>query len=631
MPRHFYIKKSKLIVPLEAITLPNVYQEEIQRRYLDILDSEKHLKPLEDLPWWQRAQIESRFIKDKKIGFYKNLLEIEKIIIPMDLKLIRRLYVLLIDYLLLDEIVKGNMIQWAQNIGHNINLEQWDQIWKKNIKITKAISYKENVYNMFNRWYVTPERLDKIDLKCSNKCWKVEALHLGTLMAAYGYFFPISDHVLTLKDDGTFYRFQTPYFWPSNCWEPENTDYAVYLCKRTMQNKARLELADYEAESLARLQRAFARKWEFIFMQAEAQAKVDKKRDKIERKILDSQERAFWDVHRPVPGCVNTTEMDIKKSSRMRNPHKTRKSVYGLQNDIRSHSPTHTPVPETKPPTEDELRQEIKYWQIQLDRHRLKMSKVAESLVLYTEQYVEYDPFLVAPDPSNPWLSDDTTFWEIEASKEPSQQRVKRWAFRMDEALKDPVGREQFLKFLESEFSSENLRFWLAVEDLKRRPIREVPARVQEIWQEFLAPGAPSAINLDSKSYDKTTQNVKEAGRYTFGHAQEHIYKLMKSDSYPRFIRSSAYQELLQAKKKFGNTMDRRTSFEKFTRNVALQTPRDSLTFRCLHFENSLLTFAFISSWICLFLFSASSSTVKKSFRQAQFIYNTVSHKLEDV
>ncbi|KAM9297488.1 regulator of G-protein signaling 7 isoform 11-T11 [Morus bassanus] len=330
-------------------------------------------------------------------------------------------------------------------------------------------------------------------------------------------------------------------------------DPAVYLCKRTMQNKARLELADYEAESLARLQRAFARKWEFIFMQAEAQAKVDKKRDKIERKILDSQERAFWDVHRPVPGCVNTTEVDIKKSSRMRNPHKTRKSVYGLQNDIRSHSPTHTPAPETKPPTEDELHQEIKHWQMQLDRHRLKMSKVAESLLAYTEQYLEYDPFLVPPDPSNPWISDDTTFWELEASKEPGQQRVKRWGFGMDEALKDPVGREQFLKFLESEFSSENLRFWLAVEDLKKRPIREVPARVQEIWQEFLAPGAPSAINLDSKSYDKTTQNVKDPGRYTFEDAQEHIYKLMKSDSYPRFIRSSAYQELLQAKKKGRN------------------------------------------------------------------------------
>uniref|UniRef100_A0A9J8CU73 Regulator of G protein signaling 7 n=2 Tax=Cyprinus carpio carpio TaxID=630221 RepID=A0A9J8CU73_CYPCA len=379
---------------------------------------------------------------------------------------------------------------------------------------------------------------------------QVEALHLGTLMAAHGYFFPISDHVLMLKDDGTFYRFQTPYFWPSNCWEPENTDYAVYLCKRTMQNKARLELADYEAESLARLQRAFARKWEFIFMQAEAQAKVDKKRDKIERKILDSQERAFWDVHRPVPGCVNTTEADIKKSSRMKQPHKTRKSVYGLQNDIRSQSPTHTAAPEVKEPTEDELRNQIQHWQAQLDRHRLKMSKVAESLLSFSEQYIEYDPFFTTPEPSNPWISDDVTSWELEASKEAGQQRVKRWGFCFDEVLKDPVGREQFLKFLESEFSSENLRFWLAVQELKKRPIREVPSRVQEIWEEFLAPGAPSAINVDSRSYDKTTQNIKDPGRYAFQDAQEHIYKLMKSDSYSRFIRSSAYQELLQAKKK---------------------------------------------------------------------------------
>uniref|UniRef100_A0A8C1SU05 Regulator of G protein signaling 7a n=1 Tax=Cyprinus carpio TaxID=7962 RepID=A0A8C1SU05_CYPCA len=376
---------------------------------------------------------------------------------------------------------------------------------------------------------------------------QVEALHLGTLMAAHGYFFPISDHVLTLKDDGTFYRFQTPYFWPSNCWEPENTDYAVYLCKRTMQNKARLELADYEAESLARLQRAFARKWEFIFMQAEAQAKY--KRDKIERKILDSQERAFWDVHRPVPGCVNTTEVDIKKSSRMKNPHKTRKSVYGLQNDIRSHSPTHTPAPEAKQPTEEELRE-----QVTPDRigrvFEFKFLSVRFDNLIYTEQYSDYDPFLSTPDPSNPWISDDTTLWEMEASKEPGQTRVRRWGFGIDEVLKDPVGREQFLKFLESEFSSENLRFWLAVQELKRRPIREVPTRVQEIWEEFLAPGAPSAINVDSKSYDKTTQNIKDPGRYAFEDAQEHIYKLMKSDSYSRFIRSSAYQELLQAKKK---------------------------------------------------------------------------------
>lgn len=37
------------------------------------------------------------------------------------------------------------------------------------------------------------------------------------------------------------------------------------------------------------------------------------------------------------------------------------------------------------------------------------------SLLSYTEQYLDYDPFFVLPDPSNPWLSDDTTFWELEA------------------------------------------------------------------------------------------------------------------------------------------------------------------------------------------------------------------------
>ena len=86
-----------------------------------------------------------------------------------------------------------------------------------------------------------------------------------------------------------------------------------------MQNKARLELADYEAENLARLQKMFSRKWDTIFMQAEAQSKVDKKRDKQERKILDTQERAFWDVYRPPPGCINTTELDIKKVCKLQN------------------------------------------------------------------------------------------------------------------------------------------------------------------------------------------------------------------------------------------------------------------------------------------------------------------------
>ncbi|CAG2164641.1 unnamed protein product [Oppiella nova] len=393
---------------------------------------------------------------------------------------------------------------------------------------------------------------------------QTEALHLANLMASHGYFFPIDDHVLrnslsiSVKSDSTFYRFQTPYFWPSNCWEPENTDYAVYLCKRTMQNKTRLELADYEAENLARLQKMFSRKWEFIFMQAEAQAKVDKKRDKLERKVLDSQERAFWDVHRPVPGCVNTTEIDIKKACRMNKP------VNRTRVKISTHLACSVGGGRVSPVNEADksevLKREIDSLRLRLD-HRIggvKISKVAESYSTFYEQWAEYDPFITLPEPtkgmaSNPWISDSTDFWELERqTKDVPCRRVRRWAFSLKELLKDGAGREQFIKFLEKEFSAENLKFWDAVQELKRVHSRDVSHKVQEIWNEYLGSDANCPINIDCKSYEITKINMANNpnNRWIFDEAAGHVYQLMKNDSYPRYLRSDMYKEYLNGTKK---------------------------------------------------------------------------------
>ncbi|XP_052697352.1 regulator of G-protein signaling 7-like isoform X9 [Crassostrea angulata] len=383
---------------------------------------------------------------------------------------------------------------------------------------------------------------------------QVEAVHVATLMASHGYFFPIDDHYLIVKNDNTYYRFQTPCFWPSRCGEPENTDYAVYLCKRTMQNKQRLELADYEAENLARLQKMFSRKWEFIYMQAEAQAKVDKKRDKLERKVLDSQERAFWDVHRPVPGCVNTTEVDIKKACRMnRHPKMTRVSSMpnyavpgGRLSPSISESDLFNPC--------DNIRHDISLLRKKLEKRRVKISKVSESYLAYYEQYAEYDAFITAPDPSNPWISDSTDFWEQEKTLNPRdipQRRVKRWAFNIEELLQDPAGKDQFSKFLDKEFSGENLKFWLACKELKGLPIREVHRKVHEIFTEFLAPGAHNPVNVDG-TITELVRNRMEVNptRYVFDEAQDHIFKLMKSDSYSRYLRSDQYKEFLSGTRK---------------------------------------------------------------------------------
>lgn len=231
----------------------------------------------------------------------------------------------------------------------------------------------------------------------------------------------------------------------------------MYLCKRTMQNKTRLELADYEAENLAKLQKLLSKKWEFIYMQAEAQIKVDKKKDKQERKILDSQERAFWDVYRPAPGCLNTTEEDIKKTMRTRRTDfpnigffRSRQNISstiggGKCDNVTGSSLPLPPASTTStftltPPsptmmtttgassatprlaendeviTIENLRKEKDFLRRRLERRYVKTSKVSESYTNYFEQYIEFDPFITPPDPVNPWISDSTEFWDMEKS-----------------------------------------------------------------------------------------------------------------------------------------------------------------------------------------------------------------------
>lgn len=305
-----------------------------------------------------------------------------------------------------------------------------------------------------------------------------------------------------------------------------------------MQNKTRLELADYEAENLAKLQKMFSRKWEFIFMQAEAQSKVDKKRDKLERKVLDSQERAFWDVHRPMPGCVNTTEMDIKKAYRRGGSSLGSGSAGAVLNN--------NPV--------EQLTRTIANLKKRIERRTIKVSKIAESYIAYFEQYHEYDYFLVQQEVPNPWVTDNTELWDVDRqAKDVPLRRVKRWSFSLRELLNDPAGNEQFTKFLEKEYSGENLKFWESIQEMKALPQSEIKEAAMKIWKEFLAPDAPCPVNVDSKSVELARDAVfatNGPNRWCFDVAAAHVYHLMRSDSYSRYLRSDMYKEVLNGSKK---------------------------------------------------------------------------------
>jgi regulator of G-protein signaling len=159
----------------------------------------------------------------------------------------------------------------------------------------------------------------------------------------------------------------------------------------------------------------------------------------------------------------------------------------------------------------EQFCQEIEFLKHRIDRRCLKTSKVCENYLSYFEQYAEFDPFITLCEPSNPCMkemiynetitekylvsgiTDSTDLWELEkvgSSKDISSRRIKRWSFSVNELLKDPIGRDQFWKFLDKEYSCENLRFYEACIQLRfHTPEKDVFDRVKEIYNEFLSAG----------------------------------------------------------------------------------------------------------------------------------------------
>ncbi|KOX75383.1 Regulator of G-protein signaling 7 [Melipona quadrifasciata] len=362
----------------------------------------------------------------------------------------------------------------------------------------------------------------------------VEAVHIANQLCQYGYFFPVNDSkTLTVRDDSSLYRFQTPCYWPWQHRIPDNVEYAIYLAKRTLRNKQRHALEEYEIEALQSLRRNLQNKWDIIQLQAEEQVRLAKERKKGDKIVSDSQERAFWRVYRPPPGCLSSLEVA---------PVPTRFRP-GLSR------------PPSRKRTLTDLQREVALLRNSLTRTRIKVSAAIENLKSYFDTYVEYDPMFVQPQPSNPWITEDQTFWQLNSPllvfqtvEVPTEKRVKRWALSMEELMSDLTGLQEFTNYLRKEYSHENIRFWLAVKDLRHSFQAQIPDKVNEIFKEFLAPGAPCEINIDGKTMEKVHQEMKNPNRFTFDSAAEHVYTLLlKKDCYPRFIRSDQYRNILAA------------------------------------------------------------------------------------
>ncbi|KAF3838244.1 hypothetical protein F7725_010012 [Dissostichus mawsoni] len=121
---------------------------------------------------------------------------------------------------------------------------------------------------------------------------------------------------------------------------------------------------------------------------------------------------------------------------------------------------------------------------------------------------------------------------------------VLSWAISFEKLLDDPYGVRQFTSFLMSEVSAENILFWQACEKFRKisaSSLDELKAAARSIYNTYLSDNAPYSVNIDDTA--KTEEkDLEQPTPDMFNKAQAQIFKLMKMDSYRRFVRSPLYQ-----------------------------------------------------------------------------------------
>lgn len=80
-----------------------------------------------------------------------------------DCKLISKIYKILLENYTADKAVKEQMIKWAINISAEIQMDQWEFLWKRAIKISMSSTLQENFFKMIYHWYMTPKKIAKIN------------------------------------------------------------------------------------------------------------------------------------------------------------------------------------------------------------------------------------------------------------------------------------------------------------------------------------------------------------------------------------------------------------------------------------------------------------------------------------
>ncbi|XP_028833131.1 regulator of G-protein signaling 20 isoform X3 [Denticeps clupeoides] len=137
---------------------------------------------------------------------------------------------------------------------------------------------------------------------------------------------------------------------------------------------------------------------------------------------------------------------------------------------------------------------------------------------------------------------------DCDDSPKPTVEDVRSWGQSFDKLMHCPAGRSAFRQFLRTEFSEENMLFWLACEEFSKETNKSaIEDKARVIYEDYISILSPKEVSLDSRVREVINRNMLEPTSHTFDDAQLQIYTLMQRDSYPRFMNSPVYKNLFKS------------------------------------------------------------------------------------
>lgn len=139
-------------------------------------------------------------------------------------------------------------------------------------------------------------------------------------------------------------------------------------------------------------------------------------------------------------------------------------------------------------------------------------------------------------------------------------EEAVKWAESFDKLLSHRDGVDAFTRFLKTEFSEENIEFWVACEDFKKcKEPHQITLKAKAIYEKFIQNDAPKEVNIDFHTKEVIAKSIAQPTLHSFDAAQSRVYQLMEHDSYKRFLKSEIYLHLIEGRPQRPTNLRRRS------------------------------------------------------------------------